>query len=308
MPIFIVGFARSGTTLCQRLVAERFQMRTLPETHYFERLRKYRPEDSRLAPDRARALLDELKPYLNMDPARHEPLLSQASVPVRALFLSLVEEQIGSASDAANGRWLEKTPLHVLHMPTILGLFPRAKFIAMLRDPLAAFASRRELNQAGKGWGEEWRPIEVLCSQWRDMMDSVKAFEVDHPDRLLRVRLEDLSTQTEHEIGRIGKFLRKAPSDAAQTAPLSTAIIQPFETWKADALAPVDPSLASRTGRSGLDDYDRWRVETLLGDLISELGYLDASVVAPPMDDVHRKLVDTIDWYRHALEKWRRRW
>ena len=305
MPIFIVGFARSGTTLCQRLVAERFRLPTLPETHYFERLPRYRPKGNRLAPDRARALLAELAPYLDMDPTRHEPLLSQTSVPVRALFLSLIEEQIGSARDATNGRWLEKTPLHVFHMPTILGLFPRAKFIAMLRDPLTAFASRRELNQAGKGWGEAWRPIEVLCSQWRTMMDSVKAFEADHTDKLLRVRLEDLSSDTEREIGRIGKFLRKTPSPAEQTLPLATPLIRPFETWKTDALAPADPSLALRTGRSVLDDFDRWRVQTLLADLLGDLGY-DAGTAAPPLDDLHRKLVDTIDWYRAALENRRR--
>ena len=33
--------------------------------------------------------------------------------------------------NAAAGRWLEKTPMHVLSMPVILGLFPQARFIAM---------------------------------------------------------------------------------------------------------------------------------------------------------------------------------
>src|SRR6185295_5141712 len=45
MPVFIVGFARSGTTLCQRLVSEQLGLPTLPETHFFERLDKYHPRD-----------------------------------------------------------------------------------------------------------------------------------------------------------------------------------------------------------------------------------------------------------------------
>ena len=103
MPVFIVGFARSGTTLCQRLVAERFKLRTLPETHFFERLGKYHPEESRLTSANARALLEELRPYLDMNPATHEPLLAQPEVSVRALFLSLVEEQTGHPRDTAAG-------------------------------------------------------------------------------------------------------------------------------------------------------------------------------------------------------------
>lgn len=303
MPVFIVGFARSGTTLCQRLVAERFKLRTLPETHFFERLGKYYPVDSRLSPDKARALLTELKPYLDMDPARHETVLSQSEVPVRALFLSLVEEQIGNARDTAAGRWLEKTPMHVLSMPVIGGLFPQAKFIVMMRNPLTAFASRRELSEPGKGWGEEWKPIEFFCREWRLMLDKVHAFEVDHADRVLRVRLEDLSEDTESEIERIGKFIGKTPTATSATKPLSTRIIQPFETWKTPALQPVDQAMALRTGRSGLDDYETWRVQQLLGDAMSALGYVDPPAPAPVLDALHLRLLASVDWYRDALQR-----
>ena len=303
MPVFIVGFARSGTTLCQRLVAERFKLRTLPETHFFERLGKYYPVDSRLAPDKAQALLTELKPYLDMDPARHAALLSQPEVPVRALFLSLVEEQIGNARDTAAGRWLEKTPMHVLSMPVIGGLFPQAKFIVMLRNPLTAFASRRELSEPGKGWGEEWKPIEFFCREWRLMLDKVLAFEDDHADRVLRVRLEDLSEDPEAEIARIGKFLGKTPTLSSATKPLATRIVQPFETWKTPALEAVDQAVANRIGRSGLDDYETWRVQQLLGDAMTVLGYPAAATPAPVLDALHLRLLASVDWYRDALQR-----
>lgn len=303
MPVFIVGFARSGTTLCQRLVAERFKLRTLPETHFFERLGKHHPHESRLTPANARALLEELRPYLDMNPARHEPLLAQDEVSVRALFLSLVEEQIGNARDAAAGRWLEKTPMHVLSMPVILGLFPQARFIAMLRNPLTAFASRRELSEPGKGWGEEWKPIEFFCREWRQMLDKMSAFEADHPDRVLRVRLEDLSGDTETEIARIGKFLAKTPTLLEGTKPLATRIVQPFETWKTPALSEVDRALANRTGRSGLDAYETWRVQQLLGDAMKSLGYPIKRAPEPVMDDLHRRLLASVDWYRDALQR-----
>ena len=303
MPVFIVGFARSGTTLCQRLVAERFKLRTLPETHFFERLGKYHPEESRLTSANARALLEELRPYLDMNPATHEPLLAQPEVSVRALFLSLVEEQTGHPRDTAAGRWLEKTPMHVLSMPVILGLFPQARFIAMLRNPLTAFASRRELSEPGKGWGEEWKPIEYFCREWRLMLDKLAAFEADHGEHVLRMRLEDLSDDTETQIERIGKFLGKAPTNVARTKPLATRIVQPFETWKTPALSAVDPALAQRAGRSGLDAYETWRVQQLLGQAMAGLGYDEPAAPAPVLDDLHRRLIASVDWYRDALQR-----
>lgn len=160
MPVFIVGFARSGTTLCQRLVSEHLGLPTLPETHFFERLDKYHPRDRFISPTNARGLLRELSELLPIDLANYRDLLAVDPVRIRDLFLRLVAEQLGSRTQALRGRWLEKTPLHALFAPRIGRMFSRAQFICMVRNPELAFASRRELNEPGKGWGEAWRPID----------------------------------------------------------------------------------------------------------------------------------------------------
>ena len=94
MPVFIVGFAHSGPTLCQRLVSEHLGLPTLPETHFFERLDKYKPRDRFISPQGARGLLKELSELLPIDLAHYRDLLAMDPVRVRDLFLRLVAEQL----------------------------------------------------------------------------------------------------------------------------------------------------------------------------------------------------------------------
>ena len=297
MPVFIVGFARSGTTLCQRLVAEQLSVPTLPETHFFERLDKYQPGERLVSAEGAAGLLDELSELLPLELAHFSDLLAGHQVNIRELFLRVVAEQLGSRTLAARGRWLEKTPLHALYAPRIAKLFPRAMFICMVRHPAMAFASRRELNEPGKGWGEAWRPIEALCDEWAGLMRSIRGFSEQAPGKVLFVRLEDLSAKPQRELSRIGRFLALEPDDGVGDVEEDT-LMQPFETWKADALKPADRGIAERAGRSQLDAYDQWRVETLLAPELKAYKYANRSIVAPPLDDLHHKLIRSIDWQR----------
>jgi hypothetical protein len=296
MPVFIVGSARSGTTLCQRLVSEHLGLPTLPETHFFERLDKYKPSDRYLSPQGAQGLLEELATLLSIDPAYYSDLLENDPVRIRDLFLRVVAEQLGSRTLAARGRWLEKTPLHALYAPRIARMFSRAQFICMVRHPELVFASRRELNEPGKGWGEAWRPIESLCVEWRGLMAKVHEFGTEHPGRLLYVRLEDLTTRPRREVNRIARFL-DLPVDDAQGEVEEEMLMQPSETWKANALKPADKDIANRAGRSQLDDHDRWRVQTLLAPELKAFKYAGPQLPPPPLDQQNRKLIESLYWY-----------
>ncbi len=301
MPLFIVGFARSGTTLCQSLVSQRLVIPTLPETHYFEFLDSYEPAGGRISGDAARALLERLRAFVDLPAQGFPQLTAAASVSIRTLFLRIVGQQIGSQALADQGLWLEKTPGHAEHLERIRGLFPKARILCMVRNPVAAFASRRELMAPGKGWGEEWKPIEAFCAQWATHVAMVRAFAERHPDTLLTIRLEDLAADPERELQRVRAFVGPGFANPIQ-APLTPGIIQPFETWKRDALQPADPAIAERAGKEALDAYETWRVKTLLREPMAAFGY-DTSAQEPPMDDLHRRLVASLDWYRDAMGK-----
>lgn len=301
MPLFIVGFARSGTTLCQNLVSQRLVIPTLPETHFFEFLEACEPAGGRIAADAARDLLDRLSPFIELPEDRFPDLLAEPQVPIRELFLRVVGHEIGSRQLAAQGVWLEKTPGHAEHLERVHQMFPKARFLCMVRDPVTAFASRRELMEPGKGWGEEWKPIEAFCSQWAQHVRRVRAFSERHPGALMFIRLEDLAADPDTELARVRAFV--GPQFATGvTAPVQHSIVQPFETWKRDALKPADPRIATREGRSTLDAWETWRVRTLLQEPMASFGY-DTTAEAPPMDDLHRRLVTSLDWYRDAMAR-----
>jgi hypothetical protein len=301
MPLFIVGFARSGTTLCQNLVSQRLVIPTLPETHFFEFLEAHEPAGGHITSDAARTLLDELSPFIDLPPERFPALLAAPLVPIRSLFLQVVGHEIGSLALAQDGLWLEKTPGHAEHLERILQMFPKAKVLCMVRNPLGAFASRRELMEPGKGWGEEWKPIEAFCAQWADHIRTVRAFAERHPFSLMTIRLEDLAADPDGQMDRVREFV--GPSwTSGISAPVQHSIIQPFETWKRDALQPADPKIAERAGKSGLDAYETWRVKTLLRDEMDTFGY-DSAAEEPPFDDLHRRLVASLDWYREAMAR-----
>ncbi|HEX4508651.1 MAG TPA: sulfotransferase [Burkholderiaceae bacterium] len=296
MPIFIVGFARSGTTLCQKLVAQHLGVPTLPETHYFEFLEDHEPAGGFIRPEAARALLGQLEPFLKIDVAALKPLLSRDEVPIRPLFLHLVGQQIGSQPLADKGQWVEKTPGHAEHLERIYQMFPKARFLCMVRNPVHAFASRRELQSTGRGWGEAWKPIEAFCASWTEHVRNFQAFAERHPGQLMTIRLEDLAAQPQVELARVREFLGPGFANPID-APLQHDIIQPFETWKRDALKPADASIAEREGKGLLDDYETWRVKTLLRESMAAFDYpVDAREPAG-MDELHRRMVASLDWY-----------
>lgn len=299
MPIFVVGFARSGTTLCQSLISQRLVIPTLPETHFFERLDKYEPAAGQITSDAARRLLDELSEFLEVPEAKFASLLAGETVPIRALFLHLIAQQIGSKALADKGLWLEKTPGHAENLERIHQMFPKARFICMVRNPLHAFASRRELAEPGKGWGEEWKPIEAYCAQWATHIKRVRDFGARHPGQLLVIRLEDLAADPDGQLARVSEFVGPGFANPT-TAPVQAGIIQPFETWKRDALRPADPAIASRDGKVLLDEYETWRVKTLLHDEMATLMY-PTDATPPAFDPLHQRLVAAIDWYREMF-------
>ena len=52
-----------------------------------------------------------------------------------------------------------------------------------------------------------------------------------------------------------------------------------------------------------LDPYETWRVKTLLREEMSLLGYPVDTVQPAEMDDLHLKLIMSVDWYREQFAR-----
>jgi omega-hydroxy-beta-dihydromenaquinone-9 sulfotransferase len=261
-PVFILGCARSGTSILGEAVAASPRVTYLYEVSaIWNRVFPDRP-DHRLtgadaSPEACRRLREELGARL-VDPARDV--------------------------------LVEKNPKHTLRIPLLDAVFPDCRIVHLIRDGRDTVASLMFRNRGPEwghlkipGWADILRryPAEnhIRCAhQWRD---SVRIAREDArslpPDRYFEVRYEDLVRDPEAAVEDVFRFLGLE----------MTAEVRSFVPRIQDATA--DSYHAKRQVRHYVDNHavrvGRWRenliqqqVEEVLavcGDLLRELGYGD---------------------------------
>ncbi len=144
-PVFVVGVARSGTTLLSAMLSAHPRLDCGPESRFFAR---YRHLDARA---RARILDPATWPRPAVD---FMASLRNQGHPVTELF-GLTLPEIGTylagrqpsttamlesltvlhAQRAGKARWVEKTPRHLLMTETLRAGWPEAYIVRIVRDP-----------------------------------------------------------------------------------------------------------------------------------------------------------------------------
>jgi hypothetical protein len=161
--VFLVGCPRSGTTLLQRLLDAHPVIAVAPETHFIRRFWQQRDRYGDLESDgRFTRLVDDV---LSMPEAAEmhidaAALRAAAQVIPRtyAALFGLLLARFAAGRGAAVVA--EKTPNHLLYMPTLEEFFPGARFIHIIRDPRAVVNSWRRVpwsTGAVAGDAHVWR-------------------------------------------------------------------------------------------------------------------------------------------------------
>jgi hypothetical protein len=273
-PVFLIGCARSGTSILGEALAAH------PQVDYlFE----------------ASAIWNELVP-----PRGDHRLTARDAAPeaARAIILALAKSRDAlprtGADDAKEGNatdriLLEKNPKHVIRIPFLRALFPQARFIHIIRDGRDTAASLMFRNR-GPNWGHletpGWRELleryptanHVRCAhQWRDSVLIARADARDLPPGSYReVRYEGLLEDAAGTIGSLLEFLALAPN-AGVDAFLPK--IQDATEGSYHAKRQVRHYVENHSRRVGrwrenLADAQVAEVEAVEGDLLRDLGYL----------------------------------
>ena len=171
--IFIIGMPRSGTTLVEQILYSHSKVTALGESEYFgNAVQSISPNASFLDEKQLQAVKNHCQSYL--DESEDSEFI------------------------------VDKTLLNYLNIGMILQVFPNAKFINTIRDPLDTCLScyfhnfsgtldfTYDLNTLGKYYREYVR----LMDHWK------KVF----PGHILDVRYEGLVKETNHEIKQILDF------------------------------------------------------------------------------------------------------
>ena len=150
-------------------------------------------------------------------------------------------------------RWVNKTPNNIMALPRLLGLFPRAKMLLMVRDPRDT-----GLSVLTRSWGPP--TLADVPKWWKASMAPALLLAPAHPDRVRFVRFEDLVCSPEATLAQALEFI----GEAADPEPILTR-------WRAAGLT-LDPTRLGQW-RAHFTDADRRAFHAELEGEMDRFGY-----------------------------------
>jgi hypothetical protein len=263
-PIFIVGCARSGTTLLRDLLRSHPHL-TFPGESYFIPIffRSYpEPRNAREASRLAARILG-----LRWIRDWRIPLSPDSFVDCRSYREIICRLYQLWAGHENKPRWGDKTPSYALNIPVLLKLFPRAKVIHIYRDG----------RDVALSWMQIWsgpRSVFAAARLWRDIVRTGRRFGATlPPETYLEVRYETLIQQPVETMKTVCAFVGE---------PFCEAVLHPNRLASEDARKrwTGSPGFKAQvvTGnlakwRTKMSVADRGVFESVAGDLLASLGY-----------------------------------
>jgi hypothetical protein len=251
-PVFIVGIPRSGTTLLQGVLSNTGKYFPMPETHFFSRVTVALPENGLSDKDRKKIRRKlSRKSRIKIDEKALLNLNSQKEV---------FEYVLGLFNPDKKNTFLEKTPRHVFFYSKILGYYPTAKFICMIREPKNIVSSRLRRNLKQK------KSVIRLSLLYNKIAAAI--LDIKGKDNVMLVRYEDLTEEKEPSLQKICVFLN-IPYDRQflNNVVAPKEIVSAHEFWK-------NNNLALQTIRE--NNPDKWRT-TLNLDQAHLVNYITRS-------------------------------
>jgi hypothetical protein len=161
-------------------------------------------------------------------------------------------------------RLVLKSPPHTARIPTLLALFPNAKFVHIVRNPLVVYPSTVNLwtALANKHGLQTVRHPELIeqkvCREFRIVYDRLEEAKPRiSPGHFVEIRYEDLVSDTLATLARIYQVLQLGDFEAVQPR------IQAF----------IDSNQGYETNRWSLSDSQQAHVRQQWGDIMARYGY-----------------------------------
>lgn len=273
----IVGSARSGTTLVQRLACELPDVMVPVETHFFDLFL-----DQMLArggPPYGRSRTrDELLRWSRLPEVDAD--LSQA----RALpdtgasrILDVFAAALGSLTSDSFGTIGEKTPNHLFYWKPLRRALPDLRWILVVRDPRAVVSSVLATpwgpTMFHPRWGEHL--YVAIAERWRFEQEQASVLATAAGSRCLSLRFEDVVADPRSTRVAIAHHLGVKDADPrARQWSAPTVVSHPWETWKRNATDVIDPSRTS-AWRTVLPPRAQRNVTAICEQGMREWGYLE---------------------------------
>lgn len=238
-PVFVIGSARSGTSILSQLIREYLNISFGTESQfiirYFKRLHHY---GDLTIDQNMKTLLSDIgeercfkrwkKFGYQIDPDRIFNRIHEKSYAglLDAIFTDL-------AVHNKMGRWGDKTPEYIYDLDILHTLFPAARFVHIVRDGRDVALSTFKIHFGAKNIG-------VAALEWNRQMECVSQFKkrVDKT-RFIEIRYEDFLKDPVNIFGELISFLKVDDHD--------DSIREKIEKYMAEELYS--------------DNYFKWRTQ-----------------------------------------------
>ncbi len=279
-PLFICGRQKSGTTLLQSLLDSHQDLLVFPlETFFF----------SRALDSAARVDVDELLRWVDLTDAKSDFRDDESYILPATGRLQYRKTLLGELGQAADARqyllavfrnwlryssvagsqtlkyWVEKTPKNETHHARILAVFPDARFLHMVRHPLANYHT-----YCRKYPGLEF---ESFFTKWR--VSTRRALRAEGSDYRI-VRYEDIVSNPRQTMDGICDFL-SLEFDPVLLQPTKNGLAWPGNSWTGQAAKKVHAKSLDRY-KQVFDGEEMVRYRQQLATMEPELlrlGYAD---------------------------------
>jgi hypothetical protein len=265
-PVFVGGHPRSGTTLLGAMIGAHSSCVCTPESQFKTRALRHASVEQNGRIDIA-AAVNVIKQEWRFNiwglDLQNMPYAEIHSYP--ELILWIVREYGEKSGKRNAGLWVDHTPSNVKNADALIGLFPQAKFIHIVRDGRGVAASIIPLD-----WGAN--TIDSAARSWSKRLSQYLHIESRLGDeRIMRVGFEDLVRNPEATMKRICRFLC---IDFQPEMVQGGGFTVPTYTAKQHALVGKPPDAGEADAwEKALRPREVEIFENLAGEMLSSLGY-----------------------------------
>jgi hypothetical protein len=276
-PVFVLCQARTGSTL----------LRLLLDCH---------PELSCPAETNLPALCNNMLPIWSLvtgypGPVPNRPFDASQLAPAVTQGLRASMDLIMSTHLQRSGksRWCDKSLGSARYAELLLQLYPHAQFVCLYRFPMDVIASALEACPYGlSGYGYDpyiasspGNSVLAAARCWLDMTAEIMTAEEDFGNHCLRIRYEDLVTDTETTMKGIFSFLGLPPAPEI-----------------------VSQCFSSQPERLGMADYKVWHTNSVSSDSVGRGWNIPPGLISEPVLEGINELsgrlgyipVDPVNW------------
>lgn len=228
-PIFVVGIPRSGTTLVEHILASHSNVEATDELPFLERIGLE---------------LEQSGGYAQA--------LSTLSTEQRQDYASRYLKQVAPYRQLKLDYFIDKNPSNFLHIGLIKELFPSAKIINVVRDPLDnAMSVFKQYFHRGNEFSYS---LAGIVFYWQGYLTLMKHWEQLYPGEILHLGYEALVNHPEEKITGILEYcglpvepgcFRFYESDRPVLTPSASQVRKPISTKSVGSGQHYEPFLKS---------------------------------------------------------------